>query len=52
MLGRALIPDAPFNNTDGAELIFDIDYSGATRSLLNPGVGPFAGFNTNKIRVW
>ena len=41
LLGRALIPDAPFENADGSPLCLNRDYFGKKRSLTSPFPGPF-----------
>ncbi|MCP4313347.1 MAG: DUF1565 domain-containing protein [Bacteroidetes bacterium] len=54
MLGRALIPDMPYEQADGSPLRIDADYSGKTRQLSNPYPGPFTKLKKGKqlIKVW
>lgn len=53
-LGKATIPNLPFENPDGSMLCIDKDYSGKERNRANPSPGPFeirtAG--KQKIKVW
>lgn len=41
LLGKALIPNLPFENPDGSPLIIDTDYFGKSRDAANPAPGPF-----------
>jgi len=54
MLGRALIPDMPYEQADGSPLQIDADYSGNARMLSNPFPGPFTKLKEGKqlIKVW
>ena len=45
LLGKAKLPDVPFNNYDGTPLTVDIDYFGNKRSTLPPSAGPFDSFD-------
>lgn len=53
-LRNAIIPDLPFENTDGTPLKIDVDYSGTKRSTGNPSPGAFEIIKSGKqrIRVW
>jgi hypothetical protein len=53
-LGKAKIPDVPFENADGTPLILDTDYAGNHRSETSPFVGPFENLKMGRqtIRVW
>jgi alpha-N-arabinofuranosidase len=54
LLGKVVIPDLPFENTDGSKVIIDTDYSGKKRNASNPAPGPFETWKNGKqsIRVW
>ena len=41
LLGRAVIPNAPFENADGSPLCLNTDYFGKKRHAANPFPGPF-----------
>ena len=41
LLGRARVPDVPYENVDGSLLRIDIDYFGNHRNEKNPFPGPF-----------
>jgi hypothetical protein len=53
-LGRAKVPDMPFETPDGSQWIFDQDFFGTIRGEKNNTAGPFVelekGFN--RIRIW
>ncbi|WP_349317772.1 right-handed parallel beta-helix repeat-containing protein [Chitinophaga sp. MM2321] len=53
-LSNAIIPDLPFENTDGSPLKIDVDYSGNKRSAGNPSPGAVEIIKNGKqrIRVW
>lgn len=53
-LQRAVIPNLPFENTDGSPLKIDNDYFGNKRNAANPSPGPFEIVNsgTQKLKVW
>lgn len=53
-LGKAIIPQLPFENSDGSELIINTDYFGNKRNLTNPSPGPFEikGSGKQVLRVW
>ena len=54
LLGRAIIPDAPFEQPDGSRIRIDTDYFGQRRNKSNPTPGPFeySGAGNLKLRVW
>lgn len=54
VLGRAVIPDAPFVNRDGTPYRIDTDYFGANRNARNPAPGPFSAEMPSKVsvKVW
>ncbi len=41
LLGRAIIPDLPFENADGSPIKIGNDYFGMMRNTANPSPGPF-----------
>ncbi len=54
LLGKAVIPDLPFENPDGSPVKIDTDYFGKKRDTTNPFPGPFetpipAG---TEVKVW
>ncbi len=53
-LGKATIPNLPFENPDGSPVKIDIDYFGKTRQGANPFPGPFSAAPQTDIavRVW
>ena len=54
LLGRAIIPDAPFEQPDGARIRINTDYFGQSRNASNPTPGPFEhpGPGDLKLKVW
>jgi len=54
LLGKAKMPDVPFENPDGTPLKIDNDYFGSKRSETSPMVGPFEKLKqgTQVIKVW
>jgi len=50
-LGKAKIPDAPFEQPDGTVYRLDTDYLGNTRNIDNPAPGPFRLVNEEVIRL-
>jgi len=54
MLGKAVIPDLPFEQPDGMPIRIDTDYLGKKRNESNPSPGPFEhpGTGELKIKVW
>jgi hypothetical protein len=54
ILGKAQIPDLPYENRDGSPLRIDTDYFGAKRNDTNPFPGPFeiSGGVKQKLKVW
>lgn len=54
LLGKAIIPDLPYENRDGSPLRIDMDYRGKPRNGQNPFPGPFELSESGKqsIKVW
>jgi alpha-L-arabinofuranosidase len=54
LLGRASIPDLPFENPDGSPLRIDGDYFGRKRTADNPFPGPFElrEGGQQRLKVW
>ena len=50
-LGKATIPDAPFENRDGRLYRIDTDYFGGKRDAKNPAPGPFRSELSGKVSV-
>ncbi len=53
-LGRARIPDLPFEHPDGSPLVLDTDYLGKPRSGPQPSPGPFEQIGSGQVAlpVW
>ena len=54
LLGKAKIPDLPYENRDGSPLKINTDYFGEKRSESNPTPGPFEnpGTGRRELKVW
>jgi alpha-L-arabinofuranosidase len=54
LLGKAKVPNLPFENADGTPIRIDTDYFGAKRNEANPFPGPFETPTGGKqeIKVW
>jgi alpha-N-arabinofuranosidase len=54
LLGKAQVPDLPFETPDEKPLVIDTDYFGKKRDLKNPSSGPFEkpGAGRLTIKVW
>jgi alpha-N-arabinofuranosidase len=54
LLGKAKIPNLPYENADGTPLKVDTDYFGKKRSEANPTPGPFENPGTGllTLKVW
>lgn len=54
LLGRAKVPNAPYEQPDGTPYRFDIDYLGKQRRVKNPTPGPFRfpGKERVRLKVW
>jgi len=54
LLGRATIPDLPYEQPDGTPLQIDTDYFGRSRSKSHPTPGPFEdpGQGVLALKVW
>ena len=54
LLGKAKVPNLPYENADGSPIRIDTDYFGAKRDASNPFPGPFevkeSGSRT--VKVW
>jgi hypothetical protein len=54
LLGKAVVPNAPFVKPDGTPYLLDKDYSRASRNAAHPAPGPF-DFKTEstlRLKVW
>jgi len=51
LLGKAAIPDLPFENADGSPLRLNADYFGRQRNEANPTPGPFEKLGTGAIML-
>ncbi len=54
LLGRAIIPNAAYEQPDGAPIRLNTDYFGQPRNEANPSAGPFEnpGMDAIKLNVW
>jgi len=54
LLGKAVIPDLPFENPDGSPVKIDTDYFGKKRDSNNPFPGPFenSSAGSQTLKVW
>ena len=54
LLGKARVPNLPFENPDGSPVAIDTDYFGQKRSEVSPSAGPFEnpGAGQLKLKVW
>jgi len=54
LLGKARIPELPYENSDGSPLQLTKDYFGKKRSKTHPSAGPFEAPSTGAValRVW
>ena len=54
LLGRAKIPDLPYEQPDGSPYCIDTDYFGKARDVANPFPGPFEhrGDEKQSLKVW
>ena len=54
LLGKARVPNLPFENPDGSPLVIDTDYFGQKRDATHPAAGPFEkpGADPLKLKVW
>ena len=54
VLGKAKVPGAPFENSNGTWLRIDTDYFGKKRNEANPFPGPFElpGGGRHILKVW
>jgi alpha-N-arabinofuranosidase len=53
-LKNAIVPDLPYENTDGSFLKIDTDYLGKKRNVSNPSPGPFEILKSGNqhFKVW
>lgn len=51
LLGKAIVPDLPFENTDSSPIRIETDYFGQKRNILNPSPGPFEIKESGKRRI-
>jgi len=53
-LGKAKIPQLPFENADGSHLVVNTDYFGRKKETGKPSVGPFEnpGQGEVRLKVW
>jgi alpha-N-arabinofuranosidase len=54
LLGKARIPNLPYENRDGSPLVIATDYLGQKRAATRPTAGPFEnpGAFPQKLKVW
>jgi hypothetical protein len=54
LLGKAMVPDAPFVQPCGAPYRIDTDYLGSRRNADRPGAGPFSAPPTKNspLKIW
>ncbi len=54
LLGKAAIPDLPYEQPDGTPLRIDTDYFGKQRDVTNPLPGPFKQLDAGRclLKVW
>jgi alpha-N-arabinofuranosidase len=54
LLGKATVPNLPFENRDGSAIRLNTDYFGKKRNEANPFPGPFefSGKGNQLIKVW
>jgi hypothetical protein len=52
LLGKAVIPNVPFEQRDGSPIRIDTDYFGDRRNEANPAPGPFEKLGNLDVKVW
>ena len=54
VLGTAVVPNLPFERSDGTPIRIDTDYLGKKRNNANPSPGPFEdpGAGPLRLKVW
>ena len=54
LLGKTLISDQAYTNSDDSPLAIDKDFLGKPRNKRNPTAGPFEdpGQGNQKIKIW
>jgi alpha-N-arabinofuranosidase len=51
VLGKAVVPDLPFENPDGTSVRIDRDYKGQRRNAAHPSPGPFEITRDGRLRI-
>jgi len=51
LLGRAAIPDLPYEQADGTPIGISLDYFGKTRNASNPTPGPFEAPGAGPLKL-
>ena len=53
-LGKAMIPNLPYEQPDGTSIRVNADYFGKVRNEFNPAPGPFENAGTGRVvlKVW
>ncbi len=52
LLGKAAVPNVPYERPDGTKIRLDTDYFGRKRNAANPLPGPFAEPPKGTLKVW
>ena len=52
LLGKAAVPNLPYEEFDGSALNINTDYFGKKRDKMNPFPGPFATAGEGEFKVW
>jgi alpha-N-arabinofuranosidase len=54
LLGKAKVPELPYENADGSPIKIDSDFFGKNRSSSKPTSGPFEHADSRelKLKVW
>jgi alpha-N-arabinofuranosidase len=54
LLGKAKVPDLPFETPEGKSYVIDTDCFGKKRNLSNPSAGPFEkpGVGRVTLKIW
>ena len=51
LLGKAQVPQLPFETPDGKPIVIDTDYFGNKRDLKNPSSGPFENPGAGRLTL-
>jgi len=51
LLGKAAIPDLPYEQADGKPIRIEADFFGKKRAATNPTPGPFEAPGTGSVRL-